>query len=217
MKILILGATGRTGKFLVEYALEKDFEVICLVRDPRKIKPRKGLTILQGNPIHKNDLENALDGCQAVVSALNISRNSDFPWAKLRTPRTYLSDVMQNVINLSKSTAVEHIVICSAWGVLETRKEIPFWFRWMIDYSNIGVAYKDHERQEKVLENSKLHWTVIRPVGLINSKTHQKVKESYVNSPKPSLLISRRSVAKYMIECLGNSGLFSKKVVISKA
>jgi uncharacterized protein YbjT (DUF2867 family) len=158
-----------------------------------------------------------MQGCGAVVSALNISRTSDFPWAKLRTPKTYLSEVMQNVVSVAKKQAVRRVVVCSAWGVLETRKDIPFWFRWMIDNSNIGVAYKDHERQEQVLEASNLDWTIVRPVGLVNSKTVQPIKESFGNSPKPLLTISRLSVASYMIESLQNSDAIGKKVVISKA
>ena len=155
--------------------------------------------------------------CSAVVSALNISRTSDFPWAKLRTPKTYLSDVMSNVITLAKKLSIKRVVVCSAWGVLETRKDIPFWFRRTIDFSNIGVAYKDHERQEKLLEASHMDWTIIRPVGLINSKKIQNIQESHENVPKPSLIISRRSVGHFMIDCIENTALIGKKVVISKA
>jgi putative NADH-flavin reductase len=217
MKILILGATGRTGKHLVTSALQKGYEVTCLVRSPEKVAQAKGLTILKGDPINIQDLELAMKDCDAVFSALNISRTSDFPWAKLRTPKTYLSDVMANVITVAKKFSVNRVVICSAWGVLETRKDIPFWFRWTIDFSNISVAYKDHERQEKLLETSNLNWTIVRPVGLINTQHLQSVKETFQNRPKPSLLIGRSSVANYMIESIENEELFGQKVVISKA
>lgn len=217
MKILILGATGRTGKHIVQSALEKGHRVTCLVRSPEKLKEASGLTILKGNPINPQDLENAIKGCDAVVSALNISRTSDFPWAKLRTPKTYLSDVMSNVIAVTKKLSIKRVVVCSAWGVLETKKDLPFWFRWTIDYSNIGVAYKDHERQEQLLETSNLNWTIVRPVGLINTKKVQNVRESENNHPKPALIIGRLSVANYMVESLENTASFRKKVVISKA
>lgn len=217
MKILILGATGRTGKHLLEYALDKGYEVNVLVRNPEKITSQDKLTIFKGTPINEQDLENAIKGCKAVVSALNISRTSDFPWAKLRTPKTFLSDVMKLVLKTASKDHLNRIVICSAWGVLETRNDIPFWFRWMIDNSNIGVAYKDHEVQEKIVENSNFPWTIIRPVGLSNSKGKKKIRESMNNDPKPSLMISRRSVAMYMIDSLKNEDVIGKKIVISKA
>ena len=217
MKILVLGATGRTGKWIVQSALKKGYEVTCLVRYPEKVSSAERLTVLKGNPINIADLESVMSDCDAVISALNISRTSDFPWAKLRTPKTYLSDVMKNIIIAAKKNSVHRVVVCSAWGVLETRNDIPFWFRWTVDYSNIGVAYKDHERQEQLLENSGLNWTMVRPVGLTNFKSDEKVRESFQNVPKPSLMISRRSVARYMVESIGNKGLIGKKVVISKA
>jgi len=217
MKLLILGATGRTGKWIVQVSLQKGYEVVCLVRYPEKLSPTEKLTILKGNPINQEDLEKAMQGCDAVLSALNISRTSDFPWAKLRTPKTYLSDVMSNIISVAKKHTIKRIVVCSAWGVLETRSHIPFWFRWIIDNSNIGVAYKDHERQEQLLEASDLKWTIVRPVGLINSKKVQTIKESVDNVPKPLLTIGRLSVATFMIDSLHNTKLIGKKVVISKA
>ncbi len=217
MKIFILGATGRTGKHLVQSALQKGYEVTCLVRTPEKMTQVEGLTILKGNPINIRELESAMKNCDAVISSLNISRTSDFPWAPLRTPKTYLSDVMANVIAIAKKYSINRLVICSAWGVLETRKDIPFWFRWTIDFSNISAAYKDHERQEELLEASGLNWTIVRPVGLINGTKLQLVKETFENSPKPSLTIDRATVANYMIESLENTTVFGQKVVISKA
>lgn len=217
MKLLLLGATGRTGKLILASAIQRDFQVTCLVRNPDKVTPNKQVNIIQGNPINLDDLEKAAIDCDAVISALNISRTSDFPWAKLRTPKTYLSDVMTNVIQIADKHLMQRIVVCSAWGVLETKKDIPFWFRWFIDNSNIGVAYKDHERQEKILENSKTNWTVVRPVGLTNSKKKQTLKESFGNEPKPSMTVSRITVANYLLDCLDNKELTGKKVVISRA
>ncbi len=68
----------------------------------------------------------------------------------------FLSDVMKNVIELAEIHKVKRIIACSAWGAAETKKDLPAWFRWFIDNSNIGYTYRDHERQEKLLMNSKL-------------------------------------------------------------
>lgn len=217
MKILILGATGRTGKLILEEALNQDYEVNCLVREPKRIKANhEKLKILKGSPEQISDLENALKGCKGIISALNISRKSDFPWSKLRTPPTFLSDVMKNLISLTEENGLERIVVCSAWGVAETEKEIPFWFNWFIKNSNIGVAYKDHERQEEELKKSKLNWTIVRPTGLTNFKNDKKVIESYNNEPKPKLTISRKNVAKFMVNALKRNELIGKTPVISE-
>lgn len=215
MNILLLGGTGRTGKLVLQVAKEQGHRVNCLVRNAGKIPNSEGAQVFEGNAINSDDLEKAISGCEAVVSVLNISRTSDFPWARLRTPSNYLSEVMTNTIRLAKKHSIKRLVVCSAWGVAETKKDLPTWFNWFIDNSNIGVAYKDHERQEKLLNDSDIDWTIVRPSGLTNSKKQQKIIESYANSPAPKLLISRLSVARFMIEALKRDDLIKKAPVIS--
>jgi len=216
MRILLLGATGRTGKLILRIATAKGYDVNCLVRYPDKIKINDRILIFKGNPTKINDLKNAADGCEAIITALNISRKSDFPWAKLITPKTFLSDVITNIIDLSRQSNIKRLIVCSAWGVAETKKDLPYWFRWFIDNSNISAAYSNHERQEDILKKSDLNWTIVRPSGLTNTKKLQKISESYQNIPKPNLTISRQSVAKYMVDSLENENLIKKIVVISK-
>lgn len=214
--ILILGSTGRTGKWLLEEALKRDYSINVLVRDKSKIAPHTQLRIFEGSPSNKNDLTNAVEGCEIVMSTLNISRNSDFPWAKLKTAEFFLSQTMQNLIEIGKLGKVKKVIFTSAWGVNETKKDIPWWFRWLIDNSNIGVAYKDHERQEKLLDKASLNYTAVRPVGLTNSLTTQKVRVTLENNMSiPNLTISRLSTAKFMLDCLEQSIYNRQKPIIS--
>lgn len=170
MKILLLGATGRTGKLVLKAAKENDYQINCLVRNKGKVEESNGVQVFTGNPNNADDLEKAIQGCEAIISALNISRTSDFPWANLRTPPQYLSEVMSKTLKLAEKHNINRLVVCSAWGVAETKDDLPGWFRWFIDNSNIGVAYKDHEHQEKLIRESDLDWTIVRPSGLTNSK-----------------------------------------------
>jgi uncharacterized protein YbjT (DUF2867 family) len=216
MKILVLGATGRTGKYVLAECIRNGYEITCLVRDAKRVKvSHPTLTVLEGSPANASVLELAMQGCHVVISTLNISRHSDFPWSKLRTPPMFMSDVIRNVISLSAKHDIKRIIVCSAWGASETKKELPGWFRWFIDNSNIGFAYRDHERQEEILKRSTLAWTIVRPTGLINTKRAQKIMESYSNNPKPAMTISRRSVAKYLVDAVSDDSLIHKTPVIS--
>ena len=89
MKILLLGATGRTGKLVLQNALNNGHQVNCLSRNSERITPMGGLKIFEGSPKNKTDLEKAVSDCDAIISVLNISRKSDFPWAPLRTPKPF--------------------------------------------------------------------------------------------------------------------------------
>jgi putative NADH-flavin reductase len=216
MKILLLGATGRTGKYIVGETLQRGYELNCLVRDAQKIKTvHERLKVFQGSSEKLSDLEQAIKNCDAIINILNISRSSDFPWAKLKTPPMFLSGVMKNVIELAEIHNIKRIIACSAWGAAETKKDIPVWFRWLIDKSNIGLTYRDHERQEKLLMTSRLLWTIVRPAGLTNSKKYQQIIESYNNKPKPKMTINRISLAKYMVEAITDQRLVHKVPTVS--
>ena len=215
MKVLILGGTGRTGKHLIPAALAKRYNVSCLVRKIPAVAANERINFVVGSPENSHDLDNAMKGCEAIVSALNISRTSDFPWAKLRTPPLFLSETMKKVIPLATSHNIKRIVVCSAWGAAETKKDLPRWFQWLIDNSNIGYAYRDHERQEEILKQSALDWTIVRPTGLVNSHKIQKVLESYDNIPQPAFMINRRTVAKYLIDAVEDTRLIHQTPVIS--
>jgi putative NADH-flavin reductase len=216
-RIVILGSTGRTGKWLLDEALKRGYFVNVLVRDKSKISSHTQLRIFEGNPSNKNNLAEAAEGCEIVLSALNISRNSDFPWAKLRSPKSFLSQTMQNLIEIGALGKLKKVIFTSAWGVNETKKDIPWWFRWLIDNSNIGVAYKDHERQEQLLENTlSLNYVAVRPVGLTNSIETQKVRVTLENNtPIPNLTISRLTTAKFMLDCLEQNLYNRQKPIIS--
>ncbi len=215
-QILLLGATGRTGRLVLEKALKHNYTVNCLARASSRLTAREGLTVFEGNPTNADDLSIAMKDCKVVISVLNISRNSDFPWSALRTPKSFMSATVRNISKVAKDHGIKKVIVCSAWGVAESRKDIPFWFRWTIDSSNIRMAYADHEKQELILSSSGLNYVIVRPTGLVNTKKRQKVRESFLNNPKPNLLISRASVASYLVDCIKRDDLLGKKVVISK-
>lgn len=216
MRILVLGATGRTGKWVVNKALNKGYEVAAVVRDKNKIIHQKNLEVFEGDVRDSVVLSLAAAKCTAIINVLNISRSTDFPWAPLRSPKTLVSETLKSCLQVATVLGIERIIICSAWGVGETKGDIPFWFRWIIQYSNIGVAYKDHERQEHLLRASNLKWTIVRPVGLTNSLKEEKIQLSYGNKPLPKLMISRKSVAKFIVDALENDALVGMLPVISR-
>ncbi|MCL6257564.1 NAD(P)H-binding protein [Aquiflexum sp. TKW24L] len=79
-RILLLGASGRTGSEVLQYALSKGYQVNALVRDSKRIPfEHHRLQVFEGDTRIPKDLNFAMENCQAVISCLNISRKSDFP------------------------------------------------------------------------------------------------------------------------------------------
>jgi len=211
MHILILGSTGRTGRILLSEALRRGHKVTVLIshKGALKIKPEL-VEVFEGTPLNKFTLSDAMKGCDAMLSALNISRISDFPWSKLRTSKDFLSESMKHIIDAAAENDLKRIIITTAWGVAETRKDIPAWFRWLINNSNIRYPYYDHEHQEQMLKSSDMDWTIVRPAGLTDSMKNREVKVTLNNQPKPSLMISRRNVALFMLDVL-EKNLYNKQ------
>lgn len=208
MRILILGATGRTGKLVVNEALVRGHEVVAVTRKPYRLTGHPSLTIINGSPdIIKSELLEA--GYDAILSTLNISRTNDFPWASLITPKDFFIKTWDHI--LSKVSG-ERLIVVSAWGAGKTKEVIPIWFKWFIDNSNIRHPYQAHEEQEAYLQKTNHNWTFIRPVGLINRKNSKPVIATTDDSQKLKIIISRLDVAKFMLDVLENN-LYVKQAV----
>ena len=217
MKILILGATGRTGRLIVEEALRQGYDLNVLVRDKTKTSfSSKSIKVYQGTPTRRSDLAAAMQGCDLVIGALGIARASDAPWSKLITPKNLISESIKNVIAEADQQNLKRLITISAWGVGETKKDIPFWLRWLIKYTNLSPVYAEHELEEKLLANSNLNWTAVRPVALTDSEKIKTLKVSFNNFPKPSLQISRQSVAKFIVDIVKSDKYDMKSPTISE-
>ena len=80
----------------------------------------------------------------------------------------------------------------------------------------MGPVYAEHEAEEKLLANSNLNWTAVRPVALNDSKKVKTLKVSFNNLPKPSLYISRQSVAKFIVDIVKSDKYDMKTPTISE-
>ena len=202
MKVFLLGSTGRLGNEILKNLIARKIYTTVLIRNQEKIKwDSEYLDVFVGNPLEIDKLDEAMSNCNIIINALNISRNSDFPWSKLRAPKTLLSETISNLINLSKKHNFYKIISVSAWGVNESKKQLPLWFRWLIDNSNIKHGYLDHEKQEQILTSSNLDYTIIRPVGLSNSQKDESPKITIKSKPG-NILVSRKTVSKFIVDNL---------------
>ena len=122
---------------------------------------------------------------------------------------------MKNIVNAMKEKGIKRVITVSAWGVGDSYKEVNWMFRFLINKTNVGVAYKGHEDQERILRNSSLNWTAVRPVGLNNDTKHHPTRISQNGSKKLRMMISRQNVAKFMLEILDDEKYYQTNPSIS--
>ena len=105
MKIAIFGATGDTGKQLVEQALAAGHEVVAYVRNPSKLSiSHEHLTVIQGELADEALIERAVSGADAVISVLGPRGGSK---------NKPITQGTQNIIATMKKQGLHRLIISS--------------------------------------------------------------------------------------------------------
>jgi putative NADH-flavin reductase len=216
MKLLILGITGRTGQLVASEAIKRGHRVSGIARDPSKVLVKEA-EVVKGTPYDLETVRKAMIGCDAVVSTLNVFPPSDGLFGKIKSPLDTMSVSIGNTIKAMKENNLKRIVVMTALGVGDSSKEIPAFFSFIIKISNIKHAYLDHDAQEKVLEQSDLDWTVVRPVGLNDKSENLTILHNLKGVGKIKNTISRNAVAHFMLDCIEKGQFIRQKPGISNA
>ena len=150
--LILLGATGRTGRLAVDYALAEGHTLTALVREPAKLEARPGLTLVTGTPEREADIEHAFAvavPADGVVIALNNVRTSDMPWARQISPPRFMADAVRYTTDAMNRHGVERIAVISAFGVGDSLTVMPSYLRWLIKHTNLGKTYADHNPRRR--------------------------------------------------------------------
>ena len=214
MKILILGATGRTGKYVIDEALKKGHKVSAIARDPDKLKNYE-IDIIQGTPYDYETVEKALTGCDAVINTLNVSRKSDNPWSPLAAPKDLISKSASNAIKAMEKTGIKRFVALSTIGAGRSWKTSPAILRFFVSISNLRYAFADHGKQEELLENSSIDYTICRAPMLSSEVNSSGAIATRENEIPKSMKLSRNSAAEIFIKIIENKEFIRQTVSLS--
>ncbi len=167
MNLLILGASGGCGRWLCRIAPERGHHVRALVRPSTPFEPPQEVDLVRGDVLDADALDRALDGRDAVLSALGIKRASPLnPWSPLASPPDLTARVAERLAEAMPAHRVRRVVAISAAGVGDSSSRVHPLIRWMIDHSNMAASYADLAGMEAVLAGSGLDWVAVRPTTL---------------------------------------------------
>lgn len=169
MKITILGATGRVGRQLVQYALADGHSVTALVRSPKEIERKQNLTIIQGDVRNENSVSKALRDADLVMSALGTDGT------------TVLSESIPYIVQAMQEQHIKRIVTIGTAGILKSRTDSNI-LRYLSKDSRrrSTIAAKEHEKVYEILKETTLDWTIVCPTYLRNgtaTKTYRVEKD----------------------------------------
>jgi putative NADH-flavin reductase len=206
MKILILGATGATGKNLIEQAVKAGHDVTAYVRNPAKLlNLQNKIHIIPGELHDAIKLTEAVKGQDAVLSSLGYKNLFD--------KSLFVSKAIQTVINAMNLYGVKKIVYESASGVGGKESVSNPVLRFFLNLFHAANPFKDHFQVETILKNSAVNWTIIRPGMLTNGSLKGKYR-SGVNL-KRTIYISRADVAHCMLQAIDDKEMSNKSLDLS--
>jgi putative NADH-flavin reductase len=156
MRLLIIGATGGTGRQLTSQAVEDGHQVTAFVRSPQKLGSlHSRVTVRQGDPRNVAELQAILPGHDAVVSALGP------PGAG---PTTILRAAAESTVAAMQAAGVRRLIVVSAAVLFDDLGLAGTILRRTL-LRNVGDDSSDMER---IVMASALDWTIARPPRLTN-------------------------------------------------
>lgn len=199
MKLLIVGASGGTGRELVAQALERGHDVTALVRKPTRLRiehPR--LRVVTGDVMEGSTLDAAIRGQEAVLSALGHTR-----WFY---PTRILSAGTANLLEAMKAHGVRRLVVETALGIGDSWWQMGLYYTLFVRVVILPFYFRDKRRQEAVIRRSGAEWTIVRPGALNNGPRRGVYRQgARVGHWLWTVSISRADVAAFMLDTLGDA------------
>jgi putative NADH-flavin reductase len=192
-RVLIVGATGGTGRELVAQALERGLAVTALVRQPSALRvehPR--LSVLRGDVLDYPSVEAAMQSQEVVLCALGHKQ--------FFRPTRILSEGTRNILRAMDTHGVRRLVCETALGIGDSAGRMGLWYTFFVLPFILPFYFWDKTRQERLIAASRVTWVIVRPGALTggakrNSYTHGR----RVGSVLRTVRISRADVADFML------------------
>jgi putative NADH-flavin reductase len=216
MHIAIFGATGVTGRCLVEQALDQGYDVTAFARNPAVVTTQHvRLSIVRGDVFDPATVQDAVANQDAVLCT--IGGHDRLRVALSGHPREpgLCTIGTRNILDAMKAFGVSRLICLSAWGIGDSKGRVPVIFRNVIFPLLMKEEYEDKEAQEQLIQQSNLDWTIVRPSRLTNGpRTGSfRMKSSLKFTSQSS--ISRADVADGMLRQLTDSTFRQKCLEMS--
>jgi putative NADH-flavin reductase len=193
VKILILGATGKTGTQLVDLALARGDEVTAFVRSPAKIaRQHPSLHVVRGDPHDADELARVLPGHDVVLSALGVRPPTAF------RRHTLVEDCARATADAMARAGVKRLVLLSAAVLFPLRGLRYAFFRFLLAHIK-----RDLEGAEAAVRRAPLEWTIARPPRLVG-RPDERYRTAVDALPDHAHAMSFRAVAAFMLDASEN-------------
>lgn len=206
--ILIMGATSGIGRCALDEVVRRGLPVRAFARSADSLDATDLVEPFQGDATSAEDVARALSGAQAVVYALGITERLAMLWEE----ETLFSETTRVLLEAMATSDVSRLVVVTGFGAGRSKAAMS-WVEKTGHRAILGKPYADKDRQEDLIMASAADWTIARPVILTKGARTETYR--VLRDPKTwrNGLISRASVAHYLIDAV-EQGLDVKADVV---
>lgn len=206
MKLVVFGASGKTGRLVVEQALAAGNQVVAYVRNKEAFNTNHpALEVVEGQLSETEKLKAAMTGSEACISVLG--------GASLTKHSYEIVEGIDTIVRLMEETGVKRFVYLSSLGAGESRMYMPQPVRFLVADVSLRVPLADHTANENRIRQSQLDWTIVRPGSLTYGGMIGQLKHgSEALKMKGNPSISRANVAAFILGQL-TEATYRKKCV----
>lgn len=205
MNITIFGATGNIGRRLVEQALGEGHDVTAFTRDATRVSVEHDrLQAVEGDVTDPAACLPAVKDADAVIVALGAGRKGEVREAGTRA-----------VVEAMTRAGGGRLVCQSTLGVGSSRPNLNLLWKYVMFGALLRPAYADHVRQERVVEESDLDWTIVRPSAFAE-QSPGPVRHGFGGSESGlRLKIARADVAAFLLAQVRDATYLHRAVSVS--
>lgn len=195
MLLTVFGASGPSGRLIVERALGQGHRVRAFARKPSRLQlehPR--LEIAAGDVLDQAAVDAAISGSHAVIGCLGIRPGSS---------KTIVTDGTRLILAGMEARDVRRFIGLSAHGAGETRDGSPYSrVTWLLRRPNL----EDKERYEDLVRSTDLDWTLVRPPRLTDGPETGRYRVGTDLRMKLTSTVSRADLAAFIVDQLDAPG-----------
>lgn len=208
MNVLVVGATGPLGLEIVKAAQKAGHAVTAMVRSSQAQFPQ-GVRTVQGDVLRPETLAQAVLGQDAVISSLGSKITFK--------PMTMLSDGTRNLLRAMRDANVDRFICITGIGAGDSQGHGGFLYDNLIQPLLLNEIYKDKTRQEQVVRDSGLDWTIVRPAQLTNGAPRGSGSYRVLSdlTGVTAAKISRADTAAFSVALLDKTDLSRRTVLIT--
>ena len=199
MRVIIFGATGKTGQHAIRSALRGGHETTAFGRSVDRLDAESGLTLSRGDVFDAEVVADAVAGHDAAIVCLGSTSLKD---------RTTLTRGTEHIVGAIDRHGVGRLVVVSAAGVGESWAQIP-WSSKLMFKTMLRNVFADHQAQEEVVRASAANWTIVRAAVLSDKLERRAVTAS--NAGKTSR-IHRAALAGFLVDQI-EDGAYSRQAI----